>query len=120
MDAEGAYWYTAHPRTKSSAGYPDAYWDKPYTRNDRYLGIAFKPGMGMDLSEDRLAADRAFGSMDDMNNRFAGTGLKPKVLIGDVDTYQKWPHDDLVSGLHGQLPEARPRARGRTRTGRRS
>ena len=24
MDAENAYWYTAHPRTKSSAGYPDA------------------------------------------------------------------------------------------------
>ena len=99
MDAENAYWYTAHPRTKSSAGYPDAYWDQPFAKSDRYLGIAFKPGMGMDLSETRLADSRAFGSLDDMNNRYAGTGLRPKLLIGDVDTYQKWPHDDLFPGF---------------------
>ncbi len=99
LDAENAYWYTAHPRTKSSAGYPDAYWDKPFAKSDRYLGIAFKPGMGMDLSEQRLADSRAFGALDDMNNRYAGTGLRPKVLIGDVDTYQKWPHDDLYPGF---------------------
>ena len=99
LDAENAYWYTAHPRTKSSAGYPDAYWDKAFAKNDRYLGIAFKPGMGMDLSEQRLAETRAFGSLDDMNNLYAGSGLRPKVLIGDVDTYQKWPHDDLYPGF---------------------
>ena len=99
LDSENAYWYTAHPRTKSSAGYPDAYWDKPFAKSDRYLGIAFKPGMGMDLSEQRLADARAFGSLDDLNNRCAGTGLRPKVLIGDVDTYQKWPHDDLYPGF---------------------
>ncbi|MEY2882008.1 MAG: hypothetical protein RLZZ15_4388 [Verrucomicrobiota bacterium] len=99
LEAENAFWYTAHPRTKSSAGYPDAYWDQPFARSDHYLGLAFKPGMGMDLSETRLAADRAFGSLDAMNNRLAGTGLRPKVLIGDVDTYQKWPHDDLFPGF---------------------
>jgi hypothetical protein len=99
LDAENAYWYTAHPRTKSSAGYPDAYWDKPFVKNDHYLGIAFKPGMGMDLSESRLADWRAFGSLDDLNNRLADSGLLPKLLIGDVDTYQKWPHDDLYPGF---------------------
>ena len=99
LDAENAYWYTAHPRTKSSAGYPDAYWNKDFAKSDRYLGIAFKPGMGMDLSDERLADTRAFGSLDEMNNLFAGTGLRPKVLIGDVDTYQKWPHDDLFPGF---------------------
>lgn len=99
MEAENAYWYTAHPRTKSSAGYPDAYWDKVFARNDRYLGIAFKPGMGMDLSERRLAESRAFGSLDDLNNLYADTNLRPKLLIGDVDTYQKWPHDDLFPGF---------------------
>ncbi len=99
LEAENAYWYTAHPRTKSSAGYPDAYWDKFFVKSDRYLGIAFKPGMGMDLSESLLAETRAFGSLDEMNNRFAGSGLRPKVLIGDVDTYQKWPHDDLYPGF---------------------
>ena len=99
MDAANAYWYTAHPRTKSSAGYPDAYWDKFFAKNDRYLGVAFKPGMGMDLSEQRLADWRAFGSLDEMNNMNADSNLRPKLLIGDVDTYQKWPHDDLFPGF---------------------
>jgi hypothetical protein len=99
LEAENAYWYTAHPRTKSSTGYPDAYQDTPYARSDRFLGIAFKPGMGMDLSEDRLAAARTFEAIDSLNNRYAGSGLRPKLLIGDVDTYQKWPHDDLYPGF---------------------
>jgi hypothetical protein len=99
LEAADAYWYTAHPRTKSSAGYPDAYQDKPFTRSDRYLGVAFKPGMGMDLSEPRLAEWRTFGALDQLNNLYAGTKLRPKVLIGDVDTYQKWPHDDLFPGF---------------------
>jgi hypothetical protein len=99
LEAENGYWYTAHPRTKSSAGYPDAYADKPFVANDRYLGIAFKPGMGMDLSENRLAAWRTFDAIDDLNNRYADSRLKPKLLIGDVDTYQKWPHDDLFPGF---------------------
>jgi hypothetical protein len=99
MDAAGAYWYTAHPRTKSSTGYPDAYWNKFFTKSDRYLGVAFKAGMGMDLSEQRLADWRAFGSLDDLNNLYADTNLLPKVMIADVDTYQKWPHDDLFPGF---------------------
>jgi hypothetical protein len=99
LDATDGYWYTAHPRTKSSAGYPDAYWDKPFTKTDRYLGVAFKPGMGMDLSEQRLADWRVFDSMDTMNNMNADSGLQPKYAIGDCDTYQKWPHDDLYPGF---------------------
>ena len=43
MDAEGAYWYHAHPRTKGTTGYPDLILDKAWTKNDRYLGVAFKP-----------------------------------------------------------------------------
>jgi hypothetical protein len=99
LESENAYWYTAHPRTKSSASYPDAYWDTPYAKSDRYLGLAFKPGTGMDLSEQRLAEWRTFDALDEMNNMYADTGLRPKVLIGDVDTYQKWPHDDLFPGF---------------------
>ncbi|MDO8542247.1 MAG: hypothetical protein Q7S40_17545 [Opitutaceae bacterium] len=99
LDAENAFWYTAHPRSKASAGYPEGFEDKPYARNDRFLGIAFKPGMGMDLSEIRLAEGRTFDAIDRLNNRYAGSGLRPKYLIGDVDTYQKWPHDDLFPGF---------------------
>ncbi|MGD1031813.1 MAG: hypothetical protein ABSA05_11815 [Opitutaceae bacterium] len=99
MDAADAYWYTAHPRTKSSAGYPDAYWDKFFAKSDRYLGVAFKAGMGMDLSDKQLADWRVFGALDQMNNMYADTNLLPKVVIADVDTYQKWPHDDLFPGF---------------------
>ncbi len=95
MDAEGAYWYHAHPRTKGTTGYPDLIFDKPWLKNDRYLGVAFKPGMGMDLSERRLCEWRCFDVTDTMNNRFAHTGLQPKYIIADIDTYQKGPEDDL-------------------------
>ena len=95
MDAEGAYWYHAHPRTKGTTGYPDLIFDKPWTKNDRYLGGAFKPGMGMDLSEVRLCEWRCFDSVDTMNNLYARSGLRPKYIIADIDTYQKGPEDDL-------------------------
>lgn len=95
IDAEDAYWYHAHPRTKGTTGYPDAVFDKAWIRNDRYLGVAFKPGMGMDLSEQRMCEWRCFDSMDTMNNQNAGSGLKPKYIIADIDTYKKSPEDDL-------------------------
>jgi hypothetical protein len=95
MDAEGAYWYHAHPRTKGTTGYPDLIFDKAWTKNDRYLGVAFKPGMGMDLSEQRLCEWRCFDVTDTMNNMYANAGLRPKYIIADIDTYQKGPEDEL-------------------------
>jgi hypothetical protein len=95
LDAENAYWYHAHPRTKGTTGYPDLIFDKAWTRNDRYLGVAFKPGMGMDLSEPRLCEWRCFDSTDTMNNLMTNSGLRPKYIIADIDTYQKGPEDDL-------------------------
>jgi hypothetical protein len=95
LDSEGGYWYHAHPRTKGTTGYPDLIFDKAWTRNDRYLGVAFKPGMGMDLSEQRLCEWRCFDAADTMNNLYAGSGLQPKYIIADIDTYQKGPEDDL-------------------------
>jgi hypothetical protein len=99
MDAEGAYWYHAHPRTKSTAGYPDLIWDKPYVKNDRYLGVAFKPGMGQDNSETRMCDWRCFDAIDTMNNMYAGLGVKPKYVIADIDTYRKGPEDDLYANF---------------------
>ena len=95
MDAENGYWYHAHPRTKGTTGYPDLIFDKAWTKNDRYLGVAFKPGMGMDLSESRLCEWRCFDTADTMNNLYAGSGLRPKYIIADIDTYRKGPEDDL-------------------------
>jgi hypothetical protein len=98
LDAENGYWFHAHPRTKGTTGYPDAIFDKPYVKNDRYLGLAFKPGMGQDLSEARLCEWRCFDAIDTMNNMYAGSGVRPKYLIADVDTYRKGPEDDIYPG----------------------
>jgi hypothetical protein len=95
IGAEDAYWYHAHPRTKGTTGYPDAVFNQPWIKNDRYLGVAFKPGMGMDLSEQRLCEWRCFDAIDTMNNQNANSGLRPKYIIADIDTYKKGPEDDL-------------------------
>jgi hypothetical protein len=99
LDAEGGYWYHAHPRTKGTTGYPDLIFDKAWTKNDRYLGVAFKPGMGMDLSEQRMCEWRCFDVADTMNNLYASSGLRPKYVIADIDTYQKGPEDDLYANF---------------------
>jgi hypothetical protein len=98
LDAENGYWFHSHPRTKGTTGYPDAIFDKPWVKNDRYLGIAFKPAMGDDLSDPRMCAWRCFDAIDTMNNLYANTGIRPKYLIADVDTYRKGPEDDIYPG----------------------
>ncbi|HEV3214625.1 MAG TPA: hypothetical protein VGZ27_02835 [Vicinamibacterales bacterium] len=99
MDAEGAYWYHAHPRTKGTTGYPDLIFDKPYVKNDRYLGVAFKPGMGQDNSEARMCDWRCFDTVDTMNNMYANSGIAPKYIIADIDTYRKGPEDDTYANF---------------------
>ena len=99
LDAEGGYWYHAHPRTKSTAGFPDATWGTKYLQNDRYLGVAFKPGMGQDNSEKTMCEWRCFDAVDTMNNMYAGTGIRPKFVIADIDTYRKSPEDDTYANF---------------------
>jgi hypothetical protein len=99
LDAEGGYWYHAHPRTKSTAGFPDATWGTKYLKNDRYLGVAFKPGMGQDNSEATMCEWRCFDAVDTMNNMNAGLGIGPKFVIADIDTYRKGPEDDLYANF---------------------
>jgi hypothetical protein len=99
LDAEGGYWYHAHPRTKSTAGFPDATWGTQYLKNDRYLGVAFKPGMGQDNSEATMCEWRCFDAVDTMNNLNAGLGIAPKLVIADIDTYRKSPEDDTYANF---------------------
>jgi hypothetical protein len=98
LKAENGYWYTSHPRTKSSGGQPDVYWDKPFAKSDTFLGLDFTQAMGMDLSEKRMSEWRSFDATDTMNNLNASSGLKPKYLIPDIDTYAQGPEDNLYSG----------------------
>jgi hypothetical protein len=98
MTEEKGFWYTSHPRTKSSGGQPDVYWDKPFAKSDQFLGLDFTQAMGIDLSQKRMTEWRSFDSSDTMNNLNSGTGLKPKVLLPDIDTYQQGPQDNIYSG----------------------
>jgi hypothetical protein len=98
LNAENGYWYTSHPRTKNSAAQPDSYWDKPFAKTDRFLGLDYTQAMGVDLSEKRMSEWRSFDSTDTMNNLNASSGLKPKILLPDIDTYQQGPEDNLYSG----------------------
>jgi hypothetical protein len=94
MKREGALAWTTHPRTKGSTGYPDKIRDADYFRSDRWLGTAFK-AMPVDLSQSRLGEVRCFGTLDDMNN-WGG----PKFMVGEVDTYKKFPDYDLYGDFN--------------------
>lgn len=90
---EGLVWQ-AHPRTKGSAGYPDAVRDKDHFSSDRFIGASYE-SLPVDLSEQRLCESRCFGTLDDMNN-WAST---PKYMIAEGDTYQKYPDDETYPQL---------------------
>jgi hypothetical protein len=94
MKREGALVWTTHPRTKGSTGYPDKIKDTDYFRDDHWLGAAFK-ALPVDLSQKRLGEVRCFGTLDDMNN---WGGLK--YMVGEVDTYKKYPDYDLYGDLN--------------------
>ena len=94
MKREDALVWTTHPRTKGSTGYPDKIKDTDYFRSDHWLGTAFK-ALPVDLSQKRLGEVRCFGTLDDMNN-WGG----PKYMVGEVDTYKKFPDYDLYGDFN--------------------
>jgi hypothetical protein len=89
---KGLVWQT-HPRTKGSAGYPDAVKDRNFFQSDRYLGASYQ-SLPVDLSEKRLCEKRCLGLLDDMNN-WAGA----RYMIAEGDTYMKYPDDETYPQL---------------------
>ena len=81
LRAEGGLAWTAHPRIKSSTGFPDSYRDHPFYQSEQFLGGAWK-AMPADLSKPRLGS-RVLDLLDDMSNW--GT---PKVALGEVDVFK--------------------------------
>jgi hypothetical protein len=67
--------------------------------------------MGMDLSDTTLCAYRCFDAVDTMNNMYASSGLRPKYVIADIDTYRKGPEDDLYPNFPVNYLKLDPRAR---------
>jgi hypothetical protein len=90
---KGIFW-TAHPRTKSSEGYPETYKDKHFFLSDRFIGASWE-SLPLDLSEKRLCEVRCFGTGDDMSN----WAPKPKYVIAEGDTYTKRPDDETYPQL---------------------
>lgn len=90
---QGVVWQ-AHPRTKGSAGYPDAVRDKDYFLSNRFIGASYE-SLPVDLSEERLCQSRCLGTLDDMNN----WAPNAKFMIAEGDTYQKNPDDETYPQL---------------------
>ncbi|MGO9262648.1 MAG: hypothetical protein ACLQU1_41165 [Bryobacteraceae bacterium] len=92
VQREQGYAYQTHPRTKGSTGFPDAIRDTDYFKDPRYFGAGWK-AMPSDLSSPRLG-ERAFKTIDDMNNLGLG-----KRMIGEVDVFQL----DTTHELYGHM-----------------
>jgi hypothetical protein len=86
--------WVAHPRTKSSALYPDMYKDKDYFLSDRFIGGSWE-SLPVDLSQPRLCEVRCFGLNDEMSN----WAPKPKFMLAEGDTYMKRPDDETYPML---------------------
>jgi hypothetical protein len=103
-EQDGLMWQT-HPRTKGSAGYPDATKDWEHFKSERFLGGSYQ-SLPVDQSEKRICEQRCFGLLDDMNN-WAGA----KYMIAEGDTYMKYPDDETYPELLvnyvklGQVPK---------------
>ena len=91
---ENGLMWQAHPRTKGSAGYPDAVKDKAHFLSDRFLGGSYQ-SLPVDQSEKRLCEGRCLALLDDMNNWSAGA----KYMIAEGDTYMKYPDDETFPQL---------------------
>ncbi len=84
LKRENGLAWTAHPRIKSSFGFPDRYNKEPFYLSDRFLGGAWK-NMPGDLSLDRLGT-----RVLDLANDMANWGQR-KYVFGEVDVFKVQP-----------------------------
>ena len=91
LERENALVWQTHPQTKGSTGYPDAIRDSQHFHSDRFLGAAFK-SLPVDQSSKRLGDSLALRTLDNMNN-----WAEAKYLVGEVDTYTKYPEDEIYA-----------------------
>ncbi|MEM9018738.1 MAG: hypothetical protein AAGC68_17140, partial [Verrucomicrobiota bacterium] len=80
-EKEEALLWTAHPRIKSSTGYPDRYREEEYYKSPTFLGAAWK-AMPADYSDDRLGR-RVLDLLDDMNQ-----WGEHKQIIAEADLFK--------------------------------
>jgi hypothetical protein len=93
MEKEHGLMWTAHPRTKSSYGFPDHYRDQDFYRSDHFLGAAWK-ALPADLSQPRLGV-RVLDLMNDMAN-----WGQHKYVPGEVDVFRVQPDYELYGHMN--------------------
>ncbi|MBH95649.1 MAG: hypothetical protein CMD87_00105 [Gammaproteobacteria bacterium] len=93
MEAEDGLMWTAHPRIKSSTGYPDKYKGEAFYQSPHYLGAAWK-AMPADYSRDRLG-ERVLDLLDDMND-----WGQPKMILGEADLFELNKESELYGHLN--------------------
>jgi hypothetical protein len=89
--------YMPHPRSKGSAGFPDAIKDTSHFLDASYRGIGFRWGMGLDGSEQRLCEYRSLPLLDDMNNWVADKPTQPKYIQAISEVYGESYGDDIYA-----------------------
>ncbi|MGD1079640.1 MAG: hypothetical protein ABR881_15060 [Candidatus Sulfotelmatobacter sp.] len=89
--------FEPHPRSKASAGYPDAIKDTAYFRDEDYRGFGFRWGMGLDGSEQRLCDYRCLPLLDETNNWIADLPTPPKYLEAISELHVQRPGDDVYA-----------------------
>jgi hypothetical protein len=94
VNKEHAILWTAHPRTKSSALYPDMYKSQDYFLSDRFIGASWE-SLPVDQSQKLLCEQRCFALNDEMSN----WAPQPKFMLAEGDTYMKQPDDDTYPYL---------------------
>jgi hypothetical protein len=93
MENEDGLMWTAHPRIKSSYGFPDRYREKDFYLSDHFLGGAWK-AMPADLSHPRLGT-RVLELMNDMAN-----WGQHKYVLGEVDVFKVKPDHELYGHMN--------------------
>lgn len=97
MEAEQGLMWTAHPRIKSSFGFPDAHRHTNFFKSDRFLGGAWK-AMPADYAQPRLGS-RVLDTLDDMNN-WAAKPSERKYAPGEVDVFQLSDESELYAHMN--------------------
>ncbi|WP_435015834.1 hypothetical protein TA3x_003387 [Tundrisphaera sp. TA3] len=93
MEAEDGLMWTAHPRIKSSIGFPDGYKDRDFFRSPRFLGGAWK-AMPADLSRPTLGW-RVLDLLDDMSNWGAR-----KQIVAEADLFRMEPSFETYAHMN--------------------
>jgi hypothetical protein len=93
MEKENGLMWTAHPRTKSSYGFPDHYRTEGFYLSDHFLGAAWK-ALPADLSRPKLGT-RVLDLMDDMVN-----WGQHKYVLGEVDVFRVEPDYELYGHIN--------------------